>query len=117
MYSPYLDAGQPTQWSEEPPILPTSVSILQRLLHRLLRILPLANLLECIIRYHALQALQFQCVTCRHQMSIVDDLDEWLDLRALRLPGFRHASRDLGWVALDASDECMWKRVCLGAGV
>ena len=69
-----------TQRREEPPILPARVPVLQQLFHRLLCILPLADLLECVIRHHALQTLQFQRVSCRHQVVIVNGLDKGLDL-------------------------------------
>ena len=50
-------------------------------------------------------------------MIVVNDLDEWLDFRALGLSGFRHAAGDLGWVAFDTGDEGVWERVGFGTGV
>ncbi len=40
----------PTQRSEEPPVLPTYVPLVQGFLHRLLCIFPLRHLLERIVR-------------------------------------------------------------------
>lgn len=47
----------------------------------------------------------------------VDLLDEWLDFALLGLLRFRHATGDLGWVALDAGDEGVREGVRLGAVV
>ncbi len=94
-----------TQRRKKPPILPTRIPILQRLLHRLLRLLPLANLLKRIIRHHPLQPFQLQRVACRHQMVVVHNLDERLHLAALRLALFRHLTGDLEGVAFNAGDE------------
>ena len=104
-----------TQRCKEPPILPTQIPLLQRLLHRLLRLFPLAHLAESIIRYHALQTLQFEGVPRGHQVVVVDDFDEGLDLAALGLAGFRHSAGDLQRGAFDAGDECVWERVLLAA--
>ncbi len=106
-----------TQRSKEPPVLPACVSILQCFLHRLLRILPLADLLECIIRHHSLQTLQLQGVTCGHQMIVIDGFDEGLDLAAFCLTCFRHAAGDLRRVAFDTRNEGVRKRMRLGASI
>lgn len=52
-----------------------------------------------------------------HEMVVVDDLNEWLDFRALGLSGFRHAAGDLGRVAFDTGDEGVRERVRFRTGV
>jgi len=74
------DIQQRTQRSEEPPVLATLVSLVQCLLHSLLSLLPLRNLLECVVRHNVLESLELQSVTCGHQVVVVDDLDEGLHL-------------------------------------
>lgn len=106
-----------TQRCEEPPVFPALVSLIQRLLDCLLRVLPLRNLLERITRHNTLQSLQLQRVTGRHKVVVVDSLDERLDLATLLLARFRHAACDGGWVALDAGHKGMGKGVGLRAGV
>ena len=78
------------QRRKEPSVLPTLISLLQRLLHLLLRILSLTDLLECVIRYYTLQPFQLQCVPSRHDVVVVDHLDEWLDFRSLLHPLLAH---------------------------
>ena len=48
-------------------------------------------------------------------MVVVDDLDEWLHLAALRLAGLGHAAGDLLWVALDSGDQSVREWVGLAA--
>src|SRR3569833_226524 len=67
---------QHTQRRKEPPVLPTRVPLLERLLHRLLGLLPLADLHERVVGDDALQAFQFERVPGWHQVVVVDDLDE-----------------------------------------
>ena len=105
------------QRCEEPPVLPTHVSLLQRLLDRLLRLLPLTNLGERLVCDNALEALELERVTRRHQVVVIDDFDKRLDFAALGLAGFAHAAGDLQWVALDAGDEGVGKGVLLAAVV
>ena len=50
-------------------------------------------------------------------MVVVDDLDEWLHLRALVLAGLGHAASDLLGVSLDAGDEGVREGVLLAAVV
>jgi hypothetical protein len=105
------------QRRKEPPILPTQIPLLQRLLHILLSILPLRDLLERIIRDDILQSLQFERVPCGHNMVVVDHLDEGLDFRPLFDSLLAHAAGDFGRVAFDAGDEGVAERVGLGAGI
>ena len=76
-----------TKRSEEPSVLSRRVSLLQCLLDCLLRVLPLRDLLESIGGNNSLQSFQLERVTCGHQVVVVDDLDEWLDLASLGLSG------------------------------
>jgi hypothetical protein len=105
--------GLHTQRREEPAVLAASVALLQHLLDVLLSILTLADLLESVVRDGALQALELQSVTGGHQVVVVDDLDEGLDLGALLLSGLGHAAGDLGRVALNAGDD----GVAVGVGL
>ena len=100
---------------EEPPVLAADISLLQRLLDVLLRVLPLRHLLERVVGDGALQSLELQRVTCRHDVVVVDDLDEGLDLGPLALAGLAHAARHRLWVALDAGDNGVREWVGLGA--
>ena len=102
---------------EEPPVLTTNVPLLERLLDRLLRLLPLADLGESLVRHNTLEALELECVACGHQVVVVDDLDEGLDLAALGLAGLGHTAGDLQRVALDAGYEGVGEGVLLAAVV
>jgi len=106
-----------TERSEEPSVLSRCVSLFQSLLHGLLSILPLGLLLECICGNNSLKSLQLECVTCWHQVVVVDDLDEWLNLASLGLAGFRHTAGDLRWVALDTGDQGVWVWVRLASSI
>jgi len=94
-----------TEWSEEPSVLAGGVTLLESLLDGLLGVLTLGNLLESIGRDNSLKSLQLESVTGWHQVVVVDDLDEWLDLGALGLAGLAHAAGDLGWVTLNTGDQ------------
>lgn len=115
---PLVEASQLalTKRSEEPSVLARGVTLLQCLLDSLLGILTLGNLLEGIGGNNTLQSLQLECVACWHQVVVVDDLDERLDLGALGLAGLGHAAGDLGWVTLNTSDQGVriWVRLVAG---
>lgn len=100
-----INWAQRTQRSEEPPVLPAGVSLLEHLLNRLLGVLPLRDLLERVGRDDALEALELERVARGHEVVVVYDLDEGLDLVALFLAVLRHAARDLGGVSLDAGND------------
>lgn len=106
-----------TKRGEEPSVLSRCVPLLQCLLDSLLRVLSLRHLLESIRSHNTLQSLQLECVSCWHQVVVVDDLDEWLDLGSLLLTGLRHATGDLRWVTLDTGDQCVRVWVALGSRV
>lgn len=72
-----------TKRSKEPPVLPTGVPILKSLLNSLLSLLALRHLLESIVRDNTLQPFKLERVTGRHEVVVVDGLDEGLDLAAL----------------------------------
>jgi hypothetical protein len=109
-------SGLLTKRSEEPSVLAGRVALLQGLLDSLLCFLALRDLLEGIGSNNTLKSLQLECVTCWHQVVVVDDLDEWLDLAALDLASLGHAAGDLGWVALDTGNQCVriWVRLVSG---
>lgn len=110
-------SGKRTQGSEEPPVLAARVPLLQSLLDGLLGVLALGDLLEGIGSQGALQALELEGVTGGHQVVVVDDLDEGLDLGALLLAGLGHAAGNLGRVALDAGHQSVTVGVRLVASV
>lgn len=106
-----------TQRSEEPPVLSARVAVLQDLLDRLLSLLALADLLEGVGGDDALQTLELESVAGGHQVVVVDNLDERLDLAPLVLPCLAHPPCDLAGVTLDAGDDRVAVRVALVAGV
>lgn len=114
-----LYASEPFQHgertSEEPLVLAAVVLLLQSLLDGLLGLLPLCRLLEGVAGNGALQRLNLESVSGRHQVVVVDDLDERLDLGALGDPVLRHAAGDLRRVALDTGDEGVTEGVRLAA--
>jgi hypothetical protein len=99
--------------SEEPAVLAGGVSLLKSLLDGLLSILPLCWLLESLCRNDALEGLELEGVTGRHEVVEVDDLDEWLDLGALCDALLGHVAGDLEWVTLDAGYESVAEAVAL----
>jgi len=106
-----------TQRGEEPAVLAACVALLQHLLDSLLGVLTLADLLERLARDDTLETLELERVAGGHQVVIVDNLDEGLDLGALLLAGLAHAAGDLAGVALDACYEGVAVGVCLAAGI
>lgn len=104
-----------TERSEEPSVLSARVTLLQCLLHSLLGLLTLGDLDEGLVGDDALESLELKSVSCGHQVVVVDDLDERLDLAALVLAGLAHTAGDLLWVALDAGDDCVGEGVRLAA--
>lgn len=69
-----MKVGTYAERSEEPPVLPCSVPVLQQFFDRLLRVLPLAGLLEGIGGNGPLEALKLQCVTGGEEMCVVHRL-------------------------------------------
>ena len=106
--------SQHTERGEEPSVLSARVALLKSLLDGLLGLLTLGDLSEGLVGDNALQTLKLEGVSCWHQVVVVDDLDEWLDLAALVLAGLGHAAGDLLWVALDTGDDGVWVRPLLG---
>lgn len=97
--------GKHTERGEEPSVLSAGVSLLENLLDSLLGVLSLADLLESVVGDGALEALELEGVSGGHQVVVVDDLDEGLDLVSLFLSGLGHAASDLGGVSLNTSDQ------------
>jgi len=106
-----------TERGEKPPVLAAGVALLQNLLNDLLSILALGNLLEGLGRDSRLETLKLESVASGHQVVVVDDLDERLNLGALLLSGLGHAARDLAGVPLDTSNDGMAVWVSLVAVV
>lgn len=102
-----------TERSEEPSVLAAGVALLEDLLDVLLGVLTLADLLERIGRQGALESLQLECVSCGHQVVVVDGLHEGFDLGPLLLACLGHAPCDLGGVPLDAGDQSVAEGVYL----
>lgn len=112
-----LFGGVLTQRGEEPPVLAALVPLVEGLLDSLLGLLPLADLLESVRGDGVLEALKLEGVTGGHEVVVVDDLDEGLDLGALGLAGLGHALGDGARVALDAGDDGVGEGVALGTVV
>lgn len=110
-------SGVLTERGEEPPVLAALVPLVEGLLDSLLCVLPLADLLESVRGHGVLETLKLESVTGGHEVVVVDDLDEGLDLAALGLAGLGHALGDVRRVALDAGDNGVGERVGLGAVV
>lgn len=108
-------SGVHTERGEEPPVLSAHVALLQSLLDRLLSLLALGDLGESLVGDDALEAFELERVACWHQVVVVDNLDEGLDLAALGLSGLAHAAGDLLWVSLDSGDESVREGVLLAA--
>ena len=112
LYSP---GNAHTERGEEPSVLAAGVALLESLLDSLLGLLALGDLGESLVGDDALEAFELEGVSGWHQVVVVDDLDEWLDLAALVLTGLAHAAGDLLWVALDTGDEGVWEGVLRGS--
>ena len=77
---PHIISVKRTERRKEPPVLSALVSLLKCLLDVLLGILSLRNFLESVVGDGTLETFQLECVTGRHDVVVVDDLDERLDL-------------------------------------
>merc|ERR1712000_613092 len=75
----------------------------------------LRNLLECVVGDDALQSFQFEGVSGRHDVVVVDHLNEWLDFGSLLDSLLAHATSDFRRVALNACDQSVGEWVLLGA--
>lgn len=94
------------------------ILLLKALLHRFLSLLSLTDLLQSFISDLLLQLLNsFKRISRRHQMVVVDQLDEWLHLASLGNSLLTHSSSDFAWVTLDSGYESMAERVYLGSFV
>jgi hypothetical protein len=106
-----------TQRGEEPSVLAAGVALLQDLLDGLLGILALADLLEGVGGDAALEALELEGVAGGHEVVVVDNLNEGLNLGPPVLASLAHAAGDLLGVALDAGDDGVAEGVRLVAVV
>lgn len=108
-------ACQHTERSEEPLVLAGLVALLKGLLDGLLGVLTLGDLLEGVVGDNTLETLKLEGVAGGHDVVVVDDLDERLDLGALGNTVLAHAAGDLLRVTLDAGNESVREGVGLGA--
>lgn len=104
-----------TERSEEPLVLAGVVTLLKGLLDVLLGVLALRDLLEGVVGDGTLETLELESVAGGHDVVVVDDLDERLDLGALGNAGLSHAAGDGLGVALNAGNEGVREGVGLGA--
>lgn len=104
-----------TQRSKEPPVLAAGVSVLESLLDGLVSLLTLGDFLEGLGGDDTLETIELQSVTGRHQVVVVDNLNERLDASAALNELGAHATGDLPGVALDTGDKGVGEGVRLGA--
>lgn len=104
-----------TEGGEEPLVLAGVVTLLKGLLNVLLGVLALRDLLEGVVGDGTLKTLELESVTGGHDVVVVDDLDERLDLGALGDTGLSHAAGDGLRVTLNAGNDGVRERVSLGA--
>lgn len=95
-------------------VLSRRVSLLEGSLDGLLGVFTLRWLLEGVGRDDSLEGLELESVSCRHEVVVVDDLDERLDLVSLGHSLARHRSSHFQWVSLDTGNDGVWEGVCLG---
>jgi hypothetical protein len=117
IYADVHSEGGGQRTGEKPLVLSARVLFLKGLFHSLLGLLPLRGLFKGVVGDDTLQALHLQGVTSGHEVVVVDDLDERLDLGALGHLGLAHAASDLGGVAVDPGDQSMAEGVSLAAVV
>lgn len=102
------------EFGEEPLVLAGLVLFFQSLLDNLLSFFSLGWLRQGVWGDGVLERLDVQRVSGWHQVVVVDQLDEWLDLGSLgNLLGVVSSS-DLQWTSLDTNDNSVWERVRLG---
>lgn len=110
----YNPSGQHTERSEEPLVLSGLVTLLKGLLDVLLGVLALRDFLEGVVGDSTLKTLKLESVASGHDVVVVDDLDERLDLGALGDTVLAHAAGDLLRVTLNTSDKRVRERMSLG---
>lgn len=102
------------EFGEEPLVLTGLVLFFQSLLDNLLSFFSLGWLRQGVWGDSVLERLNVQRVSSWHQVVVVDQLDEWLDLGSLgNLLGVV-SSGDLQWTSLNTNDNGVWERVRLG---
>lgn len=102
------------QLLEEPLVLTSLVLLLQSLLDRLLGLLSLRGLIEALSGDGGLEGLNVQRVSCGHQVVVVDQLDEGLDLGSLCDLLGGHALGHLQGCALNTHHHGVGEGVLLG---
>jgi len=92
---------------EEPAVLPCLVLLLKDLFDALLGVDTLARLAQCLVGYRVLEGFEFECVTGGHEVVVVYDLQERLDLAPLCELLGSHPLCDFTRVAVYTSDDSM----------
>lgn len=105
------------EFGEEPLVLTGLMLFLQGLLDNLLGLLSLRWLVQRVWGDSVLERLNVQRVSGWHQVVVVHQLDEWLDLGSLGNLLLVVGSGDLQWASLNADNDSVWERVGLGAVV
>lgn len=102
------------EFGEEPLVLTGLVLFFQSLLNNLLSFFSLGWLGQGVWGDSGLERLNVQRVSGWHQVVVVDQLDEWLDLSSLGDLLGVVSSGDLQWASLNTNDNSVWERVRLG---
>lgn len=104
-----------SEFGEEPLVLTSLVLFLQNLLDNLLGFLFLGWLDQGLWGDSGLERLNVQGVSGWHQVVVVDQLDESLDLGSLGNLLFAVSFGDLQWGGLDTNNDGVCESVGLGA--
>lgn len=107
--------GLESELGKEPLVLTGLVLLLQSLLDNLLGFFFLGWLSQCIWGNGVLEVLNVQRVSCWHQVVVVDQLDEWLNLGSLGNLLLIVSLGDSQWTAFDTNNNGVWEGVLLGA--
>ncbi|SGZ51696.1 CIC11C00000003486 [Sungouiella intermedia] len=102
------------EFGEEPLVLTGLMLFFQSLLDNLLGFFSLGWLVQGVWGDNVLERLNVQRVSGWHQVVVVDQLDEWLDLSSLGNLLLVVSSGDLQWASLDTDNDSVWEGVGLG---
>lgn len=110
-----VDRRLEAERGEEPLVLAGRVFLFKDGLDLFLCVFTLRGFLEGILADGALEALEFECVSCGHQVVVRDDLDKRLYLAALGNLLGSHALVDLLRVSLNTGGKNVRESLVLGA--
>lgn len=102
------------EFGEEPLVLTGLMLFFQSLLDNLLGFFSLRWLVQGVWGDSVLERLNVQRVSGWHQVVVVDQLDEWLDLGSLGNLLLVVSSGNLQWASLNADNDSVWEGVGLG---